>query len=320
MMTSSLTTVDLPEGKRFDFWREAVCNSFFQLDFERASDRPFAGEITATRVKEVCFSHVRSRGQKTVRTLLQIQKDRKEVAVLHLQVRGAGFFFQDGREARLGPGDFTLCDSTRPHSAILSDDFEQIVLHMPRSLWVRRVGRTEQLTARVVRGDTLVGAFVSNVLRQVFSVAANADPGTAHRLVDTSLEMVSAAFADLISRGEPLQSAGRIALLYRAKVLIEENLSDPGFTSQKAASSLGISLRYLQDLFQQDYTTVNDWIWERRLEKCRRKLSDPLLSSEHIGQIAFDCGFENFSHFCRRFKSAFSMSASEFRREQRVLQ
>jgi hypothetical protein len=46
---------------------------------------------------------------------------------------------QDGREVRLGPGDFACYDSTRPYTLSFGDAFEQLVLHMPRALLLDRL-------------------------------------------------------------------------------------------------------------------------------------------------------------------------------------
>ena len=85
--------------------------------------------------------------------------------------------------------------------------------------------------------------------------------------------------------------------------------------SSDLAELIGISPRYLQDLFHAEGTTVSDFIWKRRLEKSRRDLADPLRGADSIAQIALACGFADFGHFSRRYKDAFGASS----REDRVL-
>lgn len=317
-MTSLFTTADLPEANRFAFWRDAVCNRFAQVDCYPLSDRPFAGEITTTRVNEISYSRVRGREHKCVRTPLRIRQSGEDAVFINLQISGTWWSAQDGRETTLEPGDFACFDSTRPYSAIQGGAFEQLVLQVPRDLWIRRIGQTEQLTARAVHGNTHIGALVSNVLRQIISVAETTEKATAHRLMELSLALVTTAYGDLMSQEGICNSSGRIALLYRAKALAEENLHDPDFNPDKVARALKISVRYLQELFREENITVSNWIWNRRLEKCRQDLSDPLLSGKSVSQIAFGWGFSDFSHFSHRFKAAFSISPSEFRREQRL--
>lgn len=317
-MKSSLTTAGVIESKRFALWQDAVCETFVQLDCEPVSNRPFVGEIVTAQAGEVNFSRVRSREHKVFRTPQRIRQANQETILVSLQLSGTGWVWQDGREARLESGDFACHDSTRPYSLSFTDDFEQLVLHMPREILVRRIGQTEHFTARPVRATSPIGAVISPFLHQLASGVADFEPVTARRLSEISLALITTAFGELVAQQEKGQSWARTSLLYRAKALIEENLHDPSLSPENVARALRISLRYLQDLFHSEKTTVSNWIWSRRLEKCRRDLSDPLLSSKDISQIAFDCGFSDFAHFSRRYKAEFLVSPSEFRREQRT--
>src|SRR5262249_60352462 len=88
---------------------------------------------------------------------------------------------------------------------------------------------------------------------------------------------------------------------------------DHALNTEKVAELVGISPRYLQDLFHAEGTTVSDFIWKRRLEKSRRDLADPLRASDSIAQVALACGFADFGHFSRRHKAAFGASPREDR-------
>ncbi len=317
-MRTLMTTAGVPEAKRFAHWREAVCDHFTQVECYQMSDRVFDGEILTSHIKDVTFSLVRGREQKSVRTPSLIRRANEELVFIHHQLNGTWYYSQDSRKAKLEPGDFVCFDSTRPFSAFQSSDFEQLLLHVPRDLWVRRFGQTDQVTARVVSSGTQMGNLVANVLREIVSVVDTVEQVTAHRLLDVALSLITAAFGELVSHPDKRQNDSRVALLYRAKMFIEENLHDPELNPKKVAASLRICERYLQDLFHDESMSVGKWIWEMRLEKCRRDLSDPMLSGKSVSEIAFNYGFSNFSHFSRRFKEAFSMTASECRREQKA--
>ncbi len=57
--------------------------------------------------------------------------------------------------------------------------------------------------------------------------------------------------------------------------------------------------------------TINSFVRRMRLEKSARLLlNDP---DRAISEIAYQCGFNNFSVFCRAFKDHFCVSAQEFR-------
>lgn len=310
VITSHLTTAGLPQRERFDFWREAVYKKV-GIDSQPLSRQQFFGELTTARVNEgFAFTHLRCRGHRCGWTHF-IGKETVHVSAVF---RGKSWSVQDGREVVLVPGDFRFVDSTRPFSETMDDEYEVLTLGLPREMWLRRIGSTEQITARAVRGNTYLGGLVFNFFRQLFPGISAAEPGTVDHLAEVSLALVN-ALADTLMQDES-RGSGRILLLSRAKTLIEQNLDDPNLNPEKVAQALRISARYLRELFQEQGTSVCRWIWDRRVEKCRQRLSDPLLAGQGISEIAFGCGFNDFAHFSRRFKATFLMSPTEFRRKQ----
>jgi AraC-like DNA-binding protein len=308
------STTDLPAGRRFAYWREAVCDTFVQLECERLSDRPFAGEIETTGTRTANFSRVRSRDHRATRTQQRIRQAREETVLVSLYLDGAGVIRQDGREARLSPGNFALYDSTRPYTLNLPGDFEQIVLHMPRAALMRALGRTEPYTAIAVDGGTGTGALALSCLRQVAGIVPVADAETAERLSGVATALVAAALGERLGNAPAAPSWPRAALLYRAKAAIEEGLGDPALGTPVLARRLAISPRYLQDIFQEDGISVAAWIWRQRLERCRADLANPRHAGRSISEIAFAAGFADTAHFSRRFKAAYGLAPRDFRR------
>ena len=312
-MKTVVSTSDIAERKRFLYWQDAVCDTFVDLDCKAYADRPFFGELATASCNDLHFSSVRADGQIVERTPARIRRAREEVMLISLQVRGSGVIAQDGREARLGPGDFACYDSTRPYTLTFTADFEQIVLHMPREAMIRRVGRTEAWTARRIEATSPVGSLVLPFVRQTASIVSDITPATAGRLSETCLSLVTAALAEHKGGETDGGSAARTALIFRAKAAIDSLLHDHDLNTERVAGLVGISPRYLQDLFHAEQSTVSDWIWKRRLDRSRRCLADPLHSGDSIAQIALSCGFTDFGHFSRRYKEAFGVSPREDR-------
>lgn len=314
--TTYVTTADIPEAERFDFWKDVVCENFIGVDCIKNSDHSFSGDIASTRIQGVGFSRIRNHGYKYLRTSRRIRQDAENIVFVPLAVNGTICLQQDEREVKLRPGDFTFIDSSRPYTGIKSDHCEMLVFDMPRTLWTSRIGSTEPITARGIQGDTYVGGLVSNFLRQAVTGIEAVDAMTANRLAEVALALMTTAIGDLMCRGNlsQRQTSGRLSLVYRAFALIDQNLSDSGLNPEKIAQVLGISERYLQQLFHEENTTVSNWLWQRRLEKCRQALSDQLLAQKSISEIAYSCGFNNLTHFGRRFKLAYGVTPSDFRR------
>jgi AraC-like DNA-binding protein len=314
-MKTVLTTAKVAERKRVQYWQDAVCDTFVELDCQARAERSFFGEITTAQCDGLHFSNVRSDGQTVKRTRTRIRRAREEVMLISVQVDGVGIIAQDGREARLQPGDFACYDSTRPYTLNFDARFEQLVLHMPREAMVRRIGRTELWTARRIEAASPVGSLVLPFVRRTASIVADVAPATASRLSETCLSLVTAALGERLGAITEGGTSARTALIFRAKAIIESRLHDHALNTEKVAELVGISPRYLQDLFHADGTTASDWIWKRRLEKSRRDLADPLRAGDSIAQIALACGFADFGHFSRRYKEAFGASP----RDDRVL-
>lgn len=308
-----VTTAVVPESSRFALWRNIVSERFVPLEYERRSRRPFLGELSTFEVDDMAFLSLRGRDYSVSRTPERIREARDHLVLVTLQVRGHCRLNQDGREAIMAPGDFACCDSTRPYMASVSDDFELISMRIPRDAWLSRLGATEQVTARIIQSNSDTGAVVNSFLHQFVSIAESISPMARRRLSDISLSLVAGAFGDLVCQLESSGSRSRLSLLYRAKAFIDGHLADPALDREAIARKLGISVRYLQQVFADEHCSVSDWIWRRRLERCSQDLVNRGLAHKSIGRIAFDNGFNDFSHFCRRFKTAYGMTPTDFR-------
>lgn len=81
------------------------------------------------------------------------------------------------------------------------------------------------------------------------------------------------------------------------------------------ANRCNMSISTFKRYFSKQYnTTPMQWIYEKRFEKAKYLLQNSQLS---ITDIAFECGFESYSHFCRRFKIHFGKTAKEIRTQLR---
>ncbi len=80
-----------------------------------------------------------------------------------------------------------------------------------------------------------------------------------------------------------------------------------------------MSLRSLQQLFHHEGLTVGDWIRRRRLESCRRDLSDPALATRPVAAIAARWGFSSASDFSRVFRAVHGLPPAEYRMSARIV-
>ena len=146
-VASSISTQSVLVRHRAEYWRDLICDTFVELDCSSIGDG-FFGELSDHAVGPMQLTRVRSAQHEALRSSRQIAKSTDAYFLVSLQIAGQGLVQQDGRTAKLNPGDFALYDSTRGYSLRFDDQFEELVLKLPRALVVDRVEAPEGLTAR----------------------------------------------------------------------------------------------------------------------------------------------------------------------------
>ena len=74
-----------------------------------------------------------------------------------------------------------------------------------------------------------------------------------------------------------------------------------------------MSLSTFKRSFKQYYnTTPAAWLQQRKLDLAHHKV---LISDLNISQIAFECGFEDTSHFIRVFKQKYILTPLQYRQK-----
>ena len=76
-MKTVLTTAEVAERKRVQYWQDAVCDTFVELDCQARAERSFFGEITTAQCDGLHFSNVHADGQTVERTRSRIRRARE---------------------------------------------------------------------------------------------------------------------------------------------------------------------------------------------------------------------------------------------------
>jgi AraC family transcriptional activator of tynA and feaB len=95
---------------------------------------------------------------------------------------------------------------------------------------------------------------------------------------------------------------------------IADNLHDPELSLDQISSALARTKRYLHMSFAAEGTTIAQYIWAARLEKCRSELEKCTDPGKTITDIAYSWGFSSSAHFSRVFKKRFGVAPTAVRR------
>lgn len=108
-----------------------------------------------------------------------------------------------------------------------------------------------------------------------------------------------------------------LATNQKNKEFLDEKISEPNLSLESLSAYLGYSPQYTIKLFKKNYgMTPMRYNKIRRLHRARRMISDSdahLCSQINLESIAFECGFNSYSHFSRDFRDYFGMSPSQVR-------
>jgi AraC-like DNA-binding protein len=113
------------------------------------------------------------------------------------------------------------------------------------------------------------------------------------------------------ARHETARGAVAAAQRAAAERFIAHTLHRAELSPALVAARLEISLRRLHALFEPTGVSVARRILAQRLAAAQRLLID--LPDLPVTDIAYRCGFDSLATFYRAFKTAFAMTATEFR-------
>ena len=71
--------------------------------------------------------------------------------------------------------------------------------------------------------------------------------------------------------------------------------------------------RNLHKAFENEETSVAEYILNMRLDRCRDALAKPFTQHQSIASVALSWGFSSGASFSRSFHKRFQMSPSEYR-------
>ncbi|WP_329315011.1 helix-turn-helix domain-containing protein [Streptomyces sp. NBC_01278] len=234
---------------------------------------------------------------------------------LGVHVRGPVTVVRERAKTLLEPNDLVFCDPARRHLLQFGEDCQMIFFRVPRCYLGVTESELNQVLGVPVRGGEGIGALTSDFLTALAAKAEFRRSAIGDRRARTAVHLLSVLVMELLdadTTDEADDASGAVnEMLSRIHGYIEEHLMDPGLSPESIARAHHISVRYLQKLFQNDGSTVSQWVRQRRLEFCRLELGR---SNRRItmAAVAHRWGFSSPSHFSRTFRGAYGMSPSEW--------
>ncbi len=304
------------------FWGDMVCRNLVQVDCAiQSGAAPFRGTVQQRSVAYIDISRVAAGAQRVMRTPQLLSQVDRDCFLLNIQRVGNSALIQDGREAKLKPGDMVLYSSARSYEMRFDSPFEQTVLIVPAELIRVSIRSVDDLTATTFTGD--------NPMTQMLTVMANicfqmsfeglSDEVRTHS-ANGMVEVMVAALSMFTSAAD--QGKTNLGLFHTARIkqFVITHLNDPDLSIPTVSKALGISTAHIHRVFLTETLTFSAWMWDRRLLAARIALKNHANSHRSISELAYDCGFNNMSHFSKVFRLKFGMTPHDWRDQKTSLQ
>jgi AraC-like DNA-binding protein len=310
----TFSTLGLEPRRKLESWNDFASESFTPLVSDPVDVRTFNGHLVRACVEDLQLAEVYSDPQLVRHSQVHTSRSRDAMFFLHLQLEGECVTRQDGRQAVLRPGDFSLCDTTRPYDLIFDKSNRMFVLGIPGAVLHRHLGSPESVVSICMQGNKGMSGLVSGLLRSFWSdFRVQPDAMQAQRVLNVALDLMAGAYST-VPQATVVRSS--LAAAHRARILsyIEAHLADPDLTPTAIARACRITTRYLHHLFSDEPETVARYILRRRLEECSKALNTTAQRGRTVTAIAFDHGFNSPTHFGRAFRARFGVTPREYRR------
>ncbi len=311
-------TQDLAPSRRLEYWNDLACNTFTPIVADATDIRHFSPSLVRGRLGDLRIGVVSSSPSIVHHGREHVARTREALFFLQVQLTGNSVNRQDGREAVLSAGDFTLFDATRPYQMLFQGPNKVLVIGIPAVLMQRQVVSPESIVARRMQYEESVNQLLSDFAYGLWRqcLCCELQPVAAN-LSSALLNLIGSAYA---RHAQPAadSSAHLESLRLRIIHFIEDNLSDGDLSPAKIATMLRTSPRYVHTIFSRGGETVSQYIRRRRLEECARLLSNAPRGARTISDIAFDYGFASSTNFGKVFREQYGVTPTEYRRQHAV--
>ena len=313
-MEKLFSTHDIHPRERFSYWHDLACKILVDHDSEPQCRQSFHAEIKTGMLADIQLLLFENSQLQVVRTARHIAQARTDDLFVIRQVAGRLTLEQQDREVALKPGHMTLLDPMLPYRGRFSPGSRLLVLKLQRRELEARIGKAGEMVVRPLRPAMPESGLTSSFLALLPEYSGRLDAASQEMTRDQTLDLIAVSLGKTMEHGRRQLSSPRMVALQKVRAAIESRLTDPALDAKMVSTVTGISVRYANAVLARLDTSLGRLIREKRLDRCRRSLGDPLQEHRTVGEIAYGWGFSDLTSFGRAFKKAYGVLPSDYRR------
>jgi hypothetical protein len=263
-----VSTQDISPGDRIGFWEAHNASHLIGLRCSTHAKEGLCASEIHYDLGDVQLTEISGNQHVIERPRDMLSTHPKDSIFACMLLRGEAFFYQGDECILLSAGDVIVYSTDAPYLYGFSTEMQQVVVECDASTLLG--ANTAERPKKVIKADrsaphirALVVDFKAAVLGFIKA------PEQAH--VEDVSRRCRAALHVLVTR-RPLASEGlngeEATAKWRrvqAETYILDNIVRPSLSATEVAESLGITVRHLNRLFQQNNTSPTEWIWMQRV-------------------------------------------------------
>jgi AraC-like DNA-binding protein len=317
-MRFTFSTDSLEPGERFEAFRDNLARRLFQFDMRYRGPAPYCGIIDLTMAGGVSFGRVHGSPAEFFRTR-KVAHQCEESVWLLLNRRGRFRISQDDLSGDITPGDGFALESARAHEGECLVESDSWIVKIAEEATKPRQSRTVVNRAAILLANAPLTRLLHTVLDAHYRLGDIGHAEAAMRAGQYLADLVALAMGSSRDVAELAKQRGlKAAQLQAVLDDIGRHFAHPGLSAADLARRLGISGRYVHLLLEDTGLSFSEHVLEKRLAHAYAILESPGQLPARIGDIAFECGFSDLSHFNRSFRRRFGCTPSEVRAKGRT--
>ncbi len=315
-MKTVFSTAEVHPRDRFEYWHSVACENLVAHASTPEDRQGFQAMLQSAALDGLPLILFENSPMAIAHTAHHAAHANADELFVCRQVAGGLALEQDSREVVLQAGDITLLDPRLPYTGQFSKGSKLLVLKIARPMLEARVGKTRDMVARPLMLLEGENSLTSAYLAMLPMHAGRLGPAAEEIVMNQVLDLVAVSLATAMKES-PRVSSVRSLVRLQVRAAIDARLADPALDASTVAAAAGVSVRYANAVLADENTTIMRLVQARRLERCRRALEDPEQTRRTVSEIAYSWGFSDMTHFGRKFKAAYGILPSEYRRLKR---
>jgi AraC-like DNA-binding protein len=317
LQTAQFSTDSYAAHERVDAWSEALgrhCGVRIDLNPRSAGDFRSSAKIARAST----FGLIEGSAS-------PVRQESSRGSVVNDDVTFAGVMTsrwgmsQLGRSLDLHPGDWSLLSNSDVSVITIPEECRYLAFSVPRAAIKPLVPDIGEAFARRIPASSPALQMLVRYLDLARRDNVVSTPELAAAFTDHVCDLLAFALGPTRDAAEQAGTRGLPAARLQAiKDDIADNLARPKLSVHTIAARHGVSVRYVQRIFEESGSTFTAYLTEQRLAAAYRALRRRTPGNEQISAIAYDCGFADVSHFNRVFRQRFGCTPTDVRNAART--